>query len=146
MIPISGQWSPASVNTTILQVRYGEEQAVSLNLDGGFAVASFIIVVYDWGKQDNAFWEYHYWYHIVFSSTDIRTGGRSMWLLGEPSHWECPIVWTDLGEQTRSHNCWIMHLILGKRQRWSLITVLYLFVCSVWLCECSFRVYWLQMR
>ena len=65
--------------------------------------------------------------------------------VGRCDYWEshltenATIVWTDLGEQTRSHNCWIMHLILGKRQHWSLITVLYLSVRSVWLYKCSFR-------
>jgi len=55
MIPVGGYGSASPVNTAILQVRYGEEQAISLNLDGGFAVASFIIVAYDWGEQGNAY-------------------------------------------------------------------------------------------
>jgi hypothetical protein len=82
-----------------------------LNLDCGFAVVSFIVVVYDCGEQGNSDYRQSHWCPCR-TSTDIRARGMLMWLLEQPSHYNGSLVWVDLGEQSR--NLWLMHLILGR--------------------------------
>jgi len=53
--------------------------------DFGFAVASFTAVIYDWGEKI-VFIEGIIDVPMVFSSTDIRTRGRLMLSLEQPSH------------------------------------------------------------
>ena len=56
MIQVGGRSSAVRVKLLIPNVR-GEQTSHLTIFDGGFAVASFTAVIYDWGAQDNVYEE-----------------------------------------------------------------------------------------
>jgi len=56
MIQVGGRSSAFGVNIAISKVR-GEQTSHLTTFDDGFVVASFAVVIYDWGAQDNAYGE-----------------------------------------------------------------------------------------
>jgi hypothetical protein len=56
MIQVGGRSSTVRVNIIIPKVR-GEQTSHLTIFDGGFAVASLTVLIYDWGAQDNVYGE-----------------------------------------------------------------------------------------